>query len=162
VDLIELGGTIRAARQAAGISQGDLARMAGCSRVTVNYAEGGRVAVGADVLIRLLRPLGLCIADTRTTAGTNALELLARLGSVSYRDAVAPADVASAFATGAVDERWLPHVATILDEAPDALLLRAIRTVADREGLPATTVWRTVRRLAADIGSPHPRWQHAA
>lgn len=162
MDLVELGATIRAAREAAGISQGDLARMAGCSRVTVNYAEGGRVAVGADVLIRMLRPLGLSIAETRAAESNNAIDLLARQGSVSYRESVSPAEVAAAFATGAVDERWLPHVATILDEGSDVLLLRAIRTVADREGVSTAKIWRNVKRLATDLGSPNPRWRHAA
>jgi len=161
MDLTDLGATIRAAREAAGVSQSDLARMAHCSRVTVNYAENGRVAVGADVLLRILRPLGLFISMRQTADSKRAIELLAQQASVSYRESVPSAAVTSAFATGLVDGKWIPHLATILDEASDPLLLSAIRAVADNEGISTARVWRNVNRLAADFSSPNRRWRHA-
>ena len=56
MDLAELGATIRRTRLASGISQAQLARMAGVSRATINYAETGRSAIGADALLRILPP----------------------------------------------------------------------------------------------------------
>ena len=47
---------------------------------TIKYAETGRSAIGADALLRILPPLGLSIAPTRSVAGRAdrpAVELLA-------------------------------------------------------------------------------------
>ena len=87
MELAELGASIRRTRLASGISQAQLARMAGVSRATINYAETGRSAIGADALLRILPPLGLSIASTRSVAGREdrpAVELLATSVSVIF------------------------------------------------------------------------------
>jgi hypothetical protein len=63
--------------------------------------------------------------------------------------------------SGEVPDEWLPHIAVILDETSDGLLLSAIRDIAVRTGRSADTLWRNLRQIAADMDSPHPRWQHA-
>jgi len=157
---VELGSTIRAARVASGISQAQLARIAGISRATLNYAEQGRSALGADALLRILPPLGLSIMSTSTTdeSAQQAVELLASSASVSYKDTIPAAEVQRALVTGNFDNRWLPHIATIVDEASDAMLLRAIREVSAASSMPSATVWRNLKKVALAVASPNPRW----
>ncbi len=159
MDLTELGATIRRTRIDSGISQLDLAGMSHLSRVTVNYAERGRVAVGADALLRILQPLGLSIGGPQIP-NQNAVGLLAKSASVSFRSELPATELERAFVTGRVDDQWLPHFSTLIDEATDAMLLRGVREVADRFEIPATTIWRNLKRLAATIASPNPRWRH--
>lgn len=160
MELVELGATIRSAREASGISQGQLARMAGISRATLNYAELGRSAVGADALLRILSPLGLGIASQSIQGRTRegAVHLLASSASVSFAEPIPASEVESALLTGEIDDRWLPHIAAMVDEASDSLLLRAIREVATAHAVPPSTLWRHLRAIAHALASPHPRW----
>lgn len=160
MDVAELGGVIRDARKAVGMSQEDLGHLTGMSRVTINYAERGRVAIGADALLRLAGVLGLSITSAPTTTATPAVQLLAQQASVSYRESIPAAEVEKAFITGTVPRQWLPHIATILDEASDSLLLRAVREIARDSGTKPTTLWSNIKTLAAFVSSPHPRWHH--
>ena len=161
MDLVELGATIRRTRLASGISQAQLARMAGVSRATINYAETGRSAIGADALLRILPPLGLSIASTRSVAGREdrpAVELLATSASVSFKETIPVAEVERALVTGTFADPWLPHITTIIDEASNSLLLRAVREIAAQTFLPAATIWRNLRSLAEAVSSPNTRW----
>lgn len=160
MELGELGATIRSAREASGISQGRLARMAGISRATLNYAEQGRSAVGADALLRILSPLGLSIGavSAQGRPRETAVDRLAASASVSFAEALPASEVERALVTGQFDDRWLPHMAVVVDEASDALLLRAIREVAAAQGVPPSTLWRHLTSIASALASPHPRW----
>ena len=160
MELAELGMTIRTARVASGISQARLASIAGVSRATLNYAEQGRSALGADVLMRVLPPLGLAILPQAPMGqgSVPAVELLASSASVSFKETVPSAVVEALLLTGNFDEQWLPHVATILDEASDATLLRAVREVSAMTSVKATLIWRNLKRSATAIASPNPRW----
>lgn len=157
---MELGATIRSAREASGISQGQLARMAGISRATLNYAEQGRSAVGADALLRIFSPLGLGIVPraTQGRAIDSAVHMLASSASVSFAKPIPSSEVERAFVTGQFDDRWLPHIAAIVDEASDSLLLRAIREVATAHAMPPSTLWRHLKSIASALASPNPRW----
>ena len=160
MELAELGMTIRTARVASGISQAQLARLAQVSRATLNYAEQGRSALGADVLMRLLPPLGLAILPHAPMGqgSVPAIDLLAASASVSFKESIPPAEVEHLLLTGNFTEEWLPHVATILDEASDATLLRAVREVSAKTSVKATLIWRNLKRSATAIASPNPRW----
>lgn len=161
MELDQLGSTIRSARVASGISQAQLAQMVGVSRATINYAEQGRSAIGADALLRILRPLGLSITATQFREGhvdTSAVELLAAGASVSFREKIPAAAVERALLTGQLDATWLPHIATIIDEASDAMLLRAVREASLSMSVPAATLWRNLKSLAFAVNSPNPRW----
>ncbi len=141
-----------------GITQAQLAHMAGVSRATVNYAEQGHSALRADVLLRILHPLGLSILATPGQIAAPAVDLLASSASVSYKVSIPPADVERALVTASFDDRWLPHVAAIVDEATDAMLLRAVREVSAKAGLAPAQIWRNLKKLALAVASPNPRW----
>jgi len=152
---------IRSARRASGVSQAQLARMAGVSRATVNYAEQGRSALRADALLRLLAPLGLSIAGALPHADdtpTDAVAQLAASASVSYRKPMPVSAVERALTSGEYESEWLPHIATMVDEASDSLLLRAVREAAAKSSTPAHRIWRNLTTIAHSVTSPHPRW----
>lgn len=160
VELLELGATIRHARQTSGISQAQLAAMTGISRATLNYAEQGRSALGADALLRILDVVGLRILPipAQRQDAVPAVALLADGASVSFKESIPASVVERILAAGAFDEQWLPHVARIVDEASDATLLRAVREVSSKTSIPASRVWRNLRDLAIQVASPNPRW----
>ena len=161
MELAELGASIRRTRLASGISQAQMACMVGVSRATINYAETGRSAIGADALLRILPPLGLSIAPTRSVAGRAdrpAVELLATSASVSFKETIPAAEVERALVTGTFADLWLPHITTILDEASNSLLLRAVREIAAQTSLPASIIWRNLRALAQTVASSNTRW----
>lgn len=162
MELVALGALLRGAREASGLSQGDLARLTGISRVTVNYAERGRVAIGTDALLRILRVLGMAISGPDGSARGSALDLLARQASVSYRTPMTAHTLADVLTTGEYAEQSIPHLATMLDEASDAMILRAVRETAAAQGVSPARIWRNVKALAASLQSPHPRWHRAA
>jgi Predicted transcriptional regulators len=93
VDVSELGALLRKARSDIGLSQGDVARMTGLSRQTINYAEQGRVGLGADSLLDLMGLLG--IRFEQSAEDERALALLAKTASVSYRETLPVSQVLS-------------------------------------------------------------------
>lgn len=160
VDVEELGLLLRQARSDVGLSQEDLARMSGLSRQTINYAEQGRVGLGADSLLALMGLLGIRLAQS--SEDERALTLLAKTASVSYRETLPAPTLLKVLRDGVLPDRWLPHIATLLDEAPGDLLLRGVREVARRSGRPAQEIWRNAQKLAKQTASTHPRWRHVS
>ncbi len=55
----EIGRRIREARVRAKLSQGDLAKGAGCTRASLSHIETGSKATNLDLLERIARELGL-------------------------------------------------------------------------------------------------------
>ena len=160
VDVSELGALLRKARSDIGLSQGDLARMTGLSRQTINYAEQGRVGLGADSLLDLMGLLG--IRFEQNAEDERALALLAKTASVSYRETLPATTLLKVLRDGVLPDRWLPHIATLLDEAPGELLLRGVREAARRSGRPAQEIWRNAQELAKQTASTHPRWRYVS
>ncbi len=57
----DVAAAVRGRRQALGLSQGELASMAGVSRDWMNYFEGGKPTVELAHVLRVLDALGLCL-----------------------------------------------------------------------------------------------------
>ena len=57
-----LGGQIRARRKALGLTQADLAQLAGCSLPSVVAAEADKPTLRLDVLFRIATVLGFKVA----------------------------------------------------------------------------------------------------
>ena len=62
-DLIYIVEQIKAARKAAGLSQGQLADKAFVSRHTISNIESGKTAIGIETLIAIVEALGISISD---------------------------------------------------------------------------------------------------
>ncbi|HVF75875.1 MAG TPA: helix-turn-helix transcriptional regulator [Acidimicrobiales bacterium] len=58
-DIAVLGQVIRARRKRLGLTQADLADLAGCGQRTVTAIETGKATVRLDVVVAVLRTLGL-------------------------------------------------------------------------------------------------------
>lgn len=160
VDVQELGALLRQARSDSGLSQSDVARLTGLSRQTINYAERGHVGLGADSLLAVMGLLGIRVQHSSND--DRALRLLAQTASVSYRESLSASILLKVLRDGVLPDRWLPHVATLLDEAPDSLLLRGIREVARKSGRPPQEIWSNAQTLAELTASTHPRWRHVS
>lgn len=130
-----------------GLSQARLARLAGLSRATINAFEAGGTNLGIAKVLTIARILGLSFAVLEATAPRGEwLETAARSASASYRRSMPPAVLARAIRTGAIDPRYRPHMATFLEEASPAVLVKAVAGAF--AGKVPKSAWRNLARMA--------------
>jgi transcriptional regulator with XRE-family HTH domain len=159
MQLTEIGAAVRARREALGLSQQALARLAGLSRATVNQLERGALRdLGVAKLARMLALLGLALDAKRVPKPSRALWMAGRTASVSYRRALDADLLARALASGDIPRGLEPHVAALLDEAPLPLVVQAVEEAARQERVPPRRIWRHVARWAAELRSPRRVW----
>lgn len=161
--LSELTVAVKSRRQAMGLSQEKLARLAGLSRATINDIETGRVRnLSLTRAEELANALGLGIAiegqGGRRAAGS-PLAAAARLASVSYGAALPEGILEEALRQGIVAPGYLPHMRAILDEAPVAMLHEVAMAIEQKHGIPASTTWQNMRRIAAVLKCQRELWQ---
>lgn len=157
--LHDLAPLIHARRTALGLSQDRLAKLCGLSRATVNQLENGTlVDLGAAKLLALLSLVGLELDARAKPAPADALGLLSQTASVSYRRVLHPAELAQALAQGVLPEAIVPHIATLLDEAPLPLILAAVEQAAHQTHTPPKTLWKHLVQWAHTLQSPAPAW----
>jgi HTH-type transcriptional regulator/antitoxin HipB len=125
VRLQEFGYLIRKARRARTLSQAEVARTAGLSRTTINQLENG---VFPDIGMRkaqaILEGLGL---DLHVRPGPRQrrpdfVAMACTTASVSYREDLTEPELVRMLLTGRVPRSRRAHLATLLEEAPAALL----------------------------------------
>jgi len=159
MNLTDIGQQVQARRQALGLSQARLAALCGLSRATVNQLENGSLAdLGAAKLIALLDLLGIRLDVGASCGFKHALQLVSQTASVSYRSALQPAALAAALADGVLPVRITPQVATLLDEAPLALIVAAVEEVAKTAGVPPKRLWKHLFQWAQQLHSPRTVW----
>lgn len=159
MNLADIGHLVQARREALGLSQARLARLGGLSRATINQLENGSlVDLGAAKLMALLNLLGMDLAAQTREPHTQALALLGRTASVSYKTALMPAALASALVDGALPTALIPQVATLLDEAPLPLIVASVEEVAQRTHTPPKTLWKHLTAWAHELQSPRAAW----
>ena len=78
----DLAASLRHARRAAGLSQGELARRAGVSRMTVTQMETGAKDPRVSTVVVLLRALGLELMPVPSAIRTTVLEFVRSGGRV--------------------------------------------------------------------------------
>jgi hypothetical protein len=113
-----------------------------CARsATINQLETGvLVDLGVSKLMLLLDLLGVTLRAEAPSGPGRGLQAVSRTASVSYRQPLAPAQLAKALASGELPPKWLPHISTMLDEAPVKLIVAAVEEAARAQGVPAKTV----------------------
>jgi transcriptional regulator with XRE-family HTH domain len=157
--LQDLALIVQSRREALGLSQDRLAKLCGLSRATVNQLENGSlVDLGAAKLLALLSLLGIALDVQAKPAKTNALALLSQTVSVSYREALKPAELSRALVDGHLPGAITPHVATLLDEAPLPLIMGAVEQVARSTHTPPKTLWKHLVQWAQALHSPRAVW----
>ena len=159
MNLADIGQLVQARREALGLSQARLARLAGLSRATINQLENGSlVDLGAAKLLALLNLLGLDLAAQPRAPQTHALAMLSQTAIVSYRQALQPGALADALVAGTLPPALVPQVATLLDEAPLPLIVAGVEEVAERTHTPPKTLWKHLALWAQELQSPRAAW----
>lgn len=156
-----LGAAVRERRDALGLTQDRLAALSGLSRATVNELETGAIKELAFTrLTRVLELVGLGLSLNTEPAPSisnhSALAAVAQSASVSYRLHMPPAELAKALKTGVVAPSFRAHIATLLDEAPVPLIVRAVEEVFN--GVVPKATWRYIARWAAELKSTRLIW----
>jgi hypothetical protein len=88
----------------------------------------------------------------------HALQSVSQSASVSYRTLLEPAVLAAALVDGALPKGIVPHVATLLDEAPLSLIVAAVEEVANTSSTHPKLLWKHVIHWAKDLHSPRGVW----
>jgi transcriptional regulator with XRE-family HTH domain len=159
MNIADIGQLVHKRRIALGLSQARLAALSGLSRATVNQLENGAlVDLGVAKLMALLDLLGIAFyADVRK-ARKHALQSVSQTASVSYKLALEPAALAAALVGGDLPPGITPQIATLLDEAPLALIVAAVEEVAEASSQPPKLLWRHLLQWAHALGSPREVW----
>lgn len=167
--ILELSSAVRTRRSDMGLTQTMLAKLSGLSRATVNQVENGTVKdLSLTRAATLLGVLGLSMTVatarpgrrlTTSNAKSAALDLAARTASVSYRVALSADQLRKALTTGAVPASLLPHIHTLLDEAPVSLLASVVEQLHLELDVERTQVWKKMRELARQLKSSRDLWR---
>ena len=159
MNLLNVGQTIKARRQALGMSQERLAKLCGLSRATINQLECGALHdLGASKLFHILGLLGIGIDLHPKTGQTHALTLVSQTASVSYNTTLQPDTLGQALLSGQYPPSMTPHFATLLDETPLSLIVGAVQEVAQNNPQTAKQVWKHLCKWAREFGSPRQVW----
>lgn len=153
-----IGEAIRARRRELGITQARLAALTGLSRASINALEAGATDLGVAKVLRIAQVLDMSLNMTKTRQARPAkrwLKAAAASASVSYYRSMPQSELARAVKTGEVAPEFLPHIATLLEEASPTLLVRALNDVFP-DGVPKAA-WNNLDRLAmqAKVTRPH-------
>ena len=160
--LTELGTAVRQRRQDMGLSQQQLAALVELSRATVNELENGKLKdLSANRIERVANELGFAVGlvGMRRTKDKSALEAAARVASVPYT-AELPANVLfDSIKDGVVPPGYIPHLRTLLQEAPVALLADVADELQRSHDVPRFHTWKRMRLLAAVLKCDRRLWQ---
>ena len=171
--LLEVSAAVRTRRADMGLTQTALARLCGLSRATVNQVETAAIkdlslmrvgrllgVLGLSMTVSPPRPRNLGYSGVRTAARAvtgaavraaskmPALEMAARTASVSYRRVISADQLRQALLGGKISRPIEPHLGTLLDEAPVALLASVVEQLHREDGADRSPVWKRLRELA--------------
>ncbi len=142
MQLYEIGAEIARRREQLQLSQAQLARMAGLSRLTINQLEAGKVSdLGASKLINLLSVIGLNLTVT-PQENRGGLFKATVSANVSHLHELTPHDLETALASGTMPPGRESQLAVILDEVPVATVVKAVEEAAQHTGIRAKRIWK--------------------
>jgi transcriptional regulator with XRE-family HTH domain len=151
----DLGGEIRKARLARGLTQARLAEDVGLSRKTLNLLENGLVGdLGVQKVFAVLQKLGIDLAIVEARGQPRRpdfVRMACTTANVSYKSALTEDELVRALLTGKVPPRREAHIRTLLDEAP-LPLLSGLAAEAARWSKPGR-LQSNLSRLAREVGA---------
>ncbi|RAR56258.1 Xre family transcriptional regulator [Paraburkholderia unamae] len=151
MQLYEIGQAIAQRRAELDLTQAQLAKLAGLSRVTINQLEAGKVKdLGANKLIGLLGVLGLELAATPRPEQRGLYKATVS-ANVSYKGHLTERALARALATGRIPEGCESQISTILDEVPVPVVVKAVEEVSRSSGTPPRTIWKNLAAWSKDL-----------
>lgn len=157
-----VGSVVRGYRKASGVSQKDLAVMAGISRATLNYLESGRdLEIGAGKLLALLDLLGIPFVLPPGVDREHDDVVLERVARAAAGKGKLPRKtVVEALATGRVPEGADQALRSLLDDTPEPDVLAVVRSVSAGSGQTPKAIWKNGRALAKSLGCERRVWLH--
>lgn len=156
MNIYEVGKVVRVRRQAVGLTQQRLAKLAGLSRQTVQQLEAGTIGdLSFGRVVNLLRVLGLNFSPPSIEARDlkRGLWMAAKNASVSYRGELHSDQLQHALATGQVPVDHKSHLLHFLDETPLPVVVMAVEETAHLEAVSPARIWAYVAQLASQLGS---------
>lgn len=155
VRVSDVGVAVRAYRKASGLSQQELADLAGMSRATLNYLESGRdIEIGAGRLLALLDLLAVPVAvpsGVDRSADDRQVDQALRAGGAKIKSTRRALE--ESLATGTVPHGSVELVRTGLSALGLADRTALVRQVSAVSGQPAKSVWRNVNAIADQVGA---------
>lgn len=159
MQLREVGMHVHEKRKELGISQAQLAKLAGLSRTTVNRLEAGALEdLGYSKLNLLLSILGLRFDATQRVKKSPALKMAAQTASTNYKNTLTSDALKEILQSGVVPDDFKPHMMTLLEETPLPLVVSAIREAALETDTPAKTVMKHVSTMAKALHTHRTVW----
>lgn len=158
MNLAELGSQIQAKRIQAGLSQNQLAKLSGLSRVTINKLENGKLTdLGYAKLKIILDLVGLHVNTHSAAGSSSALMIAARNINTSYKEVVTATQLTDMLRSGEAPERFHAHMMALLDETPLPIVVRAITEAATPQA-PAQKIMKHLSRWAGDWKTNRQVW----
>ena len=150
--LQEIGSAIRAARSARGLTQAALAADAGLSRTTLNQLENGVFPdIGVKKVQSLLDLLGLdlSVVSAPKKRRPDFVRMACTAANVRYREQLTEDELVHALLSGKVPRNRRPHLRSLLEEAPQAVLEGLVEQVG--KWTKPGKVAQNVLKLAATL-----------
>lgn len=160
--LKELGTAARQRRQDMGLSQQQLADLVELSRATVTDLETGKLKdLSSNRIERLANELGFAVGlvGTRRPKTRSAFDAAAAVASVPYTTRLAASVLLDSIRDGAVPPAYIPHLRTLLQEAPVAMLADIADELQQSHGVPKRETWKRMRVLAGVLKCDRRLWQ---
>jgi transcriptional regulator with XRE-family HTH domain len=159
MQLLEIGKAVARRRAELQLSQAQLAKLAGLSRLTINHLEAGKMKdLGASKLINLLAVLGLNL-DIVPQANRSGLFKAAVSANVSYRNTLTPEDLENALASGTIPPGCESHLSVILDEVPVPIVVKAVEEAAAHTGMRPKQMWKHLATWSRELHLYRQVWQ---
>lgn len=151
----QLADAVRAAREAAGMTQASLAEHARVGLKFLYELESGKDTLRTDKVLDVLKVLGLHVLVAREPQAAYAatpdyIGMACTSAGVSLREPLAPDELVKALLTGKTPRDRQAHLVVLLEEAPDELLLGLVEQ-AGRWATPGR-IAANLKRIAAELG----------
>lgn len=163
MNIAQLGAVIKQARSASGLSQAELARLASISRATLNALESGKLSeLGISKILNLLDIFGLQLQMSdipgKPAFPDDAVMKIAKSANVSYRKTLSPAMLENSLCSGSMPQGFEAQLLYLIDEAPESMIMDAIREVARKNQIRPRKVWLNLLNMAEQVQSPRRLW----
>lgn len=157
--LREIGRRVSARRGELQLTQAQLAKLSGLSRLTINQLEGGSLQdLGAAKLLHLLSVLGLDLmfVEKKHDRGLFQATIAA---NVSYHHALTEDELADALVNGKLSPELEASISALLDEAPVPTVVSAVEEAAEKRGVPPKRVWKHLAHWPQELQLYRRVWQ---
>lgn len=158
MNLANIGKTIHTCRLQKSLSQDQLAKLAGLSRVTLNQLENGVLnEIGYNKLLAILALLELDLEPKAEHGPKNALSVAARSTSTSYKRILSPDKLAEILRSGKMPPQYEPHLMAFLEELPKSVALKAVAEAAT-PAAPVRKIMKHLQNWAVKWKVPNKSW----